>query len=99
MAKFAFLVELKAKPGMEAELEAFLNKEAELVRQEPGTLSWHAAKDEAEPGVFVIFDTFDNEADREAHMNGQAGKELAANAEKLLSGAPKIYRAQIVAQK
>jgi quinol monooxygenase YgiN len=99
MAKFAFLVELKAKPGQESELEAFLDKEAALVRQEPGTLSWQAAKDQAEPGTFVIFDTFDTEADRETHMNGEAGKELAANAGKLLSGAPKIYRLQVVAQK
>ena len=44
MAKFALLVELKAKPGKEAEVEAFLEKEASLVRKEPGTLSWHAAK-------------------------------------------------------
>ena len=99
MAKFAFLVELKAKPGKESELEAFLNKEAALVRQEPGTLSWHAAKDEAEPGTFVIFDTFDTELDRKTHMTGEAGKELAANAEKLLSGAPKIYQLQIVAER
>jgi quinol monooxygenase YgiN len=39
MAKFAFFVELKAKPGKESEIEAFLKKEAALVRGEPGTLS------------------------------------------------------------
>jgi quinol monooxygenase YgiN len=78
MAKFAFLVGLKAKPGKASELAAFLDKEAALVRQEPGTLSWHAAEDEAGPGAFAIFDTFDTEADREAHMNGEAGKVLAA---------------------
>ena len=99
MAKFAFLVELKAKPGNASELAAFLDKEAALVRQEPGTLSWHAAEDEAGPGAFVIFDTFDTEADRETHMNGEAGKELAANAETLLSEPPKIYRMRIVAQR
>jgi hypothetical protein len=32
MAKFALLVELKAKPGKESEVEAFLKKEAGLVR-------------------------------------------------------------------
>ena len=35
---FALLVEMKAKPGKEAEIEAFLEKEASLVRAEPGTL-------------------------------------------------------------
>jgi quinol monooxygenase YgiN len=99
MAKFAFLVELKAKPGKESDLAAFLNKEAALVRHEPGTLTWQAGKDEAAPGVFFIFDTFDDEAAREAHMNGEAGRELAANAEALLAEAPKIHQIQIVAQK
>jgi quinol monooxygenase YgiN len=96
MAKFALLVELKAKPGRESEIEAFLKKEAVLVRGEPGTLSWHAAKVEGEPGVYRIFDTFNDEVGREAHLNGEAGQELAANAEKLFSVAPKVYRLQVV---
>ena len=99
MAKFDLLVELKAKSGMESEIEAFLEKEAALVRGEPGTLSWHAAKVEGEPGVYRIFDTFNDEAARETHLNGEAGQELAANAERLLSVAPKIYRLQVVAEK
>ena len=99
MAKFALLVELKAKPGMEPDTEAFLEKEAALVRGEPGTLSWHATKVEGEPGVYRIFDTFDDEAAREAHLNGEAGQELVANADRLLSEAPKVYRLQVVAQK
>ena len=99
MAKFALLVELKAKPGKESEVQAFLEKEAKLVRGEPGTLSWHAAKVEGEPGVYRIFDTFTDEAAREAHLNGEAGLELVANAEKLFSVAPKVYRLQVVAQK
>ena len=99
MAKFALLVELKAKPGMESELEAFLEKEATLVRGEPGTLSWHAAKVEGERGVYRIFDTFNDEVAREAHLNGKAGQELVANAERLLSEAPKIHRLQVIAEK
>jgi quinol monooxygenase YgiN len=99
MAKFALLVELKAKPGKESEIEAFLKKEATLVRGEPGTLSWHAAKVEGEPGVYRIFDTFNNEVAREAHLNGEAGQELAANAEKLFSVAPKVCRLEVVAEK
>ena len=99
MAKFALLVELKAKPGKESEVEAFLAKEASLVRGEPGTQSWHAAKVEGESGVYRIFDTFNDEAARETHLKGEAGQELTANAEKLFSVAPKVYRLQVVAQK
>jgi hypothetical protein len=39
MAKLALLVELKAKPGKESEVEAFLEKEATLVRGHYGRSS------------------------------------------------------------
>jgi quinol monooxygenase YgiN len=98
MAKFALLVEMKAKPGKEAEIEAFLGKEASLVRGEPGTLSWHAPKIESETGVYRVFDTFEDEASREAHLNGEAGQEFVEKAGELFSEA-KINRLQVVAQK
>jgi len=99
MAKYALLVELKAKSGKEAEVEAFLEKEASLVRDEPGTLSWHAAKVEGEPGVYRVFDTFNDEAAREAHLNGLAGQELVEKAEELFAETPKVSRLTVVAQK
>ena len=98
MAKFALFVELKAKPGKESEVEAFLNGEAKLVRGEAGTLTWHAGKDEGEPGVYVVFDTFNDEVAREAHLNGEAGQELVANAERLFSEV-KVHKLQVVAEK
>ena len=98
MAKFALLVELKAKPGKESEVETFLNGEAKLVRGEAGTLTWHAAKIEGETGVYRVFDTFNDEAAREAHLNGEAGQELVANAERLFSEV-KVYRLQVIAEK
>ena len=99
MAKFALLVELMAKPEKVSEVEAFLEKEASLVRGEPGTLSWHAVKIEGEPGAYRVFDTFDDEAARDAHLNGDAGQELVAKAEELFAVPPKVYRLQVVAQK
>ena len=98
MAKFALLVEMKAKPGKEVEIEAFLEKEASLVRGEPGTLSWHAAKIEGETGVYRVFDTFEDEAAREAHLHGEAGQEFVEKAGELFSEA-KIHRLTVVAQK
>ncbi|CAN5692967.1 hypothetical protein BH10ACI4_BH10ACI4_20100 [soil metagenome] len=98
MAKFALLVEMKAKPGKDAEIEPFLAKEASMVRGEAGTLSWHAAKIEGEPGVYRVFDTFDTEAARETHLNGPAGQEFVEKAGELFSEA-KINRLTIVAQK
>ncbi len=99
MAKFALLVELQAKPGKEAEAEAFLAKEAALVRGEPGTLSWHAVKVEGEVGVYRVFDTFDDEAAREAHLNGEAGQELVEKADELFSVTPRVHRLTVISQK
>ena len=99
MSKFALLVELVAKPGKGSEVEAFLEKEASLVRGESGTLTWHATEVEGETGVYRIFDTFDTEAARDAHLNGEAGQELVEHADKLFSVAPKVYHLRVVAQK
>ncbi len=98
MAKFALLVEMKAKPGKEAEVETFLAKEASLVKGEPGTLTWHAAKIEGEPGVYRVFDTFGDEAARQAHLNGEAGQEFVERADELFSES-RMHRLQVVAQK
>ena len=49
------------------------------------------AKDESEPGSYFVFDTFNDEAAREAHMNGEAGKEFVANKDRLFSEV-KIHR-------
>ena len=78
MAKIALLIELKAKPGKEPAVEAFLKEEAALASGEPGTLTWSAAKDEGNPGVYAIYDTYDDEAGRQAHLNGEAGQEFMA---------------------
>lgn len=101
MAKVALLVEVKAKPGKEAEVEAFLKSEATLASGEPGTLTWCAAKDESKPGIFSIFDTYNDDAGRQGHLNGEAGQEFTAavKAGELFAEAPKIYFLQVVAEK
>ncbi len=40
MVKKALFARLKAKPGMEAELEAFLNGGLGLAQDEPLTVNW-----------------------------------------------------------
>ena len=69
-----------------------MKQEAALAKGEPGTVTWHAAKVEGEPGVYAIFDTFNDEAGRDAHLKGEGAQEL-------FSEAPKIYRLQVIAQK
>jgi len=97
MPKFALYGVLKAKPGKEAEVEAFLKQGAELAKKEPGTVTWYAIK-EGE-GRYGIFDTFNDEAGREAHLSGEIAKALMAKADELLSEPPKINKIQILAVK
>jgi quinol monooxygenase YgiN len=98
MAKFALYVELKAKPGKEADVEAFLKQGATMAADEPGTIHWYAIKEDR-PGVYGVFDTFDDEAGRDAHLNGPIAKALMANADTLLSEPPKIDKIQVLAEK
>jgi quinol monooxygenase YgiN len=95
MPKFALFGELKAKPGKEADVEAFLKQGAELARKEQGTVTWYAIKED--DGRYGIFDTFNDEAGRDAHLNGEIAKALMAKANELFSEPPKIHKIDIVA--
>lgn len=97
MAKYSLYVPLKAKPGKEAEVEAFLKQGAEMARKEQGTIAWFALKED--DGRYAIFDTFDDEAGREAHLNGDIAKALMAKADELLSEPPQIHKIAIIANK
>ncbi len=97
MAKFALYAHLKAKPGKEAEVEAFLKQGAEMAKAEAGTVDWYGFKEES--GSYGVFDTFDDEAGREAHLNGEIAKALMANAETLFSETPKIFKIELIAEK
>ena len=99
MAKLAIWVMLKAKPGKEAEVEAFLKQGAVMAKDEPKTVNWYGVK--IAPGMYGVFDTFDDEAGREAHMNGEIAKALMANAADLFANASelRIEKMEILADK
>jgi quinol monooxygenase YgiN len=97
MAKFALYVSLKAKPGKEKDVEAFLKQGAELSKKETGTVNWYGLKEAA--GHYSVFDTFNDEAGRDAHLNGVIAAALMANAETLFSEAPQIHKIDILADK
>ncbi len=98
MAKFALYAELKAKPGKEAEVEAFLKEGGEMAQAETGTVNWYGFKED-KAGVFGIFDTFDDEAGREAHLNGDIAKALMAKADEYFSEPPVIHKISLIAEK
>lgn len=93
----ALFVRLEAKPGKEAELAKFLRAGLALVQQEPATTSWFGLQ--LGPSTFGIFDTFPDEAGRQAHLSGQVAAALMAKAPELLSQAPSIEKADVLAAK
>ncbi len=97
MAKFALYAELKAKPGKEVEVEAFLKQGAEMAKAEAGTVHWYGFKNQG--GVFGVFDTFHDEAGRDAHLNGEIAKALMAKADEYFSEPPAIHKLDLIAEK
>jgi quinol monooxygenase YgiN len=97
MDKFAILATLYAKPGKEAEVEAFLKSAQPLAVAEAFTTTWYALK--LGPNKFGVFDTFRDEAGRESHLTGEIAKALMASAADLFDPAPQIEKVEILASK
>lgn len=97
MTRYALSVELKAKPGKEEDVAAFLASAQTLVNAEPATVAWFAIR--LDQHTFAIFDAFDDESGRDAHLNGAVAAALMANASELLAEAPNIRKAQVLADK
>jgi quinol monooxygenase YgiN len=93
----ALLVRLEAKPGKEAEVEEFLHGGLSIVEEEPATTTWFALK--LGPSTFGIFDTFPDDAGRQAHLSGRVAAALMQKADELLAQPPVIEKVQVLAAK
>jgi quinol monooxygenase YgiN len=95
MEAFGLLVTLEARPGKEADAEAFLKSAQPLALKENGTLKWYAIR--LGNAKFGIFDTFANEGGRSAHLTGEIAKALGARANELFATPPKVEKVEILA--
>jgi quinol monooxygenase YgiN len=95
MEVIGLLVMLKARAGKDADAEAFLRSAQPLALDEKGTLKWYAIK--LGPGKFGIFDTFANEAGRNAHLTGEIAKALGARASELFAVPPQVEKVEVLA--
>jgi quinol monooxygenase YgiN len=93
----ALLVKLEAKPGKEAEVEAFLLSGLPIVQEEPATLAWFGIR--LGPSTFGIFDAFPDDAGRQAHLSGKVAAALMAKAPELFATPPAIEKVDILAAK
>ncbi len=97
MVKKALFAKLKAKAGKEAALEEFLNGGLSLAQDEELTVNWYALK--FDDSTFGIFDTFDGDEGRDAHLNGKIAAALMEHAGELLAEAPAIEKVDLLAVK
>ncbi|MBC7868029.1 MAG: antibiotic biosynthesis monooxygenase [Gloeobacteraceae cyanobacterium ES-bin-316] len=97
MEKFALLARVEAKPGKEDQVLAFLKSALPLAEAEPGTVRWYALQ--IGPSTFGIFDTFETDDARTAHLEGEIAAALMANASELLASDPIIEKVALLAIK
>ena len=86
--KVGLLVRIEAKPEYADEVEAMLRGAQELAEQEAGTVAWFSFRENAT--TFGVFDTFDDEQGRRAHLQGPIAAALGEIAKTMLSSAPVI---------
>jgi quinol monooxygenase YgiN len=95
--KLGLLATLEAKPGKGEDLARFLESGRALAVAEEGTVTWYAFK--ITESTYGIFDTFETEDGRQAHINGEIPKALAAVGAELLATDPDIRPIDILAVK
>ncbi|QTE39803.1 antibiotic biosynthesis monooxygenase [Mucilaginibacter gossypii] len=97
MEKLGVLVRLEAKPGKEHQAADFIISALSLARQETFTVTWFALQ--LGQSIFGIFDTFESEEGRIAHLSGPIAQALIANAPDLLATDPLIEMVDLLAVK
>jgi quinol monooxygenase YgiN len=95
--KLGLLALLEAKPGKGDELGAFLESGRALAAAEPGTVTWYAFK--ISDIQYGIFDSFETEDARQAHLSGEIPTALGQVASDLLSKDPDIRTVDVIAVK
>ena len=95
--KLGLLALLEAKPGKSDELGAFLEAGRALAVQEAGTITWYAFK--ISDTTYGIFDSFETEDARQAHLGGEIPTALGQVAADLLAKDPDIRTVDVIAVK
>lgn len=88
---------LEAKPDKGDELAAFLEGGRALAVAEEGTVTWYAFK--IDDTNYGIFDTFETEEARQAHLNGEIPKALGQVGPNLLAADPNIRLIDVISVK
>lgn len=91
------LATLEAKPGKGDALGDFLRQGRELAVAEEGTVTWYAFR--ISDTTYGIFDTFEGEDGRQAHLDGPIPAALGQVGPDLLATDPDIRLIDVIAVK
>lgn len=91
------LARIEARPEYADKVEALLRDAVALARDEDHTITWYAFRENAT--AFGIFDTFENEEGRTAHLQGRIAAALMEVADTMLASAPDIRPVDVLAAK
>jgi quinol monooxygenase YgiN len=95
--RLGLLALLESKPDRGDDLAAFLEAGQALAAAEGGTVTWYAFK--LSETAYGIFDTFETEDARQAHLGGEIPTALGQVAPDLLAKDPDIRTVDIIAVK
>jgi len=96
MVKVGLYVQLEAAEGKADDVADFLRQGRAMVEEEPGTTVWYALQ--MGPSTFGIFDAFEDQSGRDAHLKGAVAQALNDNAE-LFAQSPEIVEVDVLANK
>ncbi len=97
MKNLGLLATLHAKPEQAETVKNFIKGAIDLAKKEEKTLTWYSFQ--IDKITFGIFDSFEDESGREAHLNGEIAKALMGKADELLSQTPDIKKIDILSAK
>jgi hypothetical protein len=97
MVTVGLLIRLHARPGMERDVETFLERVMPIIRDEPATTALFGVR--FGPSEYGIFNAFPDEAGRAAHVSGLAATALFERADELFGSAPSVEAVDILAAK
>jgi len=95
--KLGLLALLETKPDKGDDLASFLESGRALAVAEQGTVTWYAFK--ISDTSYGIFDTFETEDARQAHIDGEIPKALAEVGADILAKDPDIRPIDLLAVK
>jgi quinol monooxygenase YgiN len=84
------VAEITAKPGCEQELRALLSSIVEPTRKEEGCIQYDLHVNTAEPGKFLFYENWEDQAALAKHAASPHLKEFGAKAATLVGGPSKI---------